>query len=81
MSLLGQPSVLDVPEVVAGSLGDDTNPSSDDSIAFAVKTVERACGDRVGSEDPRHYILLEKLDDKDGMLMDGACPSGWFYTM
>ncbi|KAL1951153.1 hypothetical protein VTO73DRAFT_302 [Trametes versicolor] len=59
-----------VPEVIAGSSSDDTHPSSDDSIAFAVKTVERACGDRVGSEDPRHFILLEKLDEKDGMLMD-----------
>ncbi|OJT04460.1 hypothetical protein TRAPUB_4730 [Trametes pubescens] len=70
LSLLGQPSVLDVPEITAGSSDDDAHPSSDDSITFAIKAVERACGDRVGSEDPRHFILMEKLDEKDGMLMD-----------
>ncbi|KAI0778730.1 hypothetical protein BD413DRAFT_465182 [Trametes elegans] len=44
--------------------------ASDDSIGFAVKTVERACGDRLGSEDPTCIVLQEKLEEKDSMLMD-----------
>ncbi|KAI8995275.1 hypothetical protein BD414DRAFT_410707 [Trametes punicea] len=44
--------------------------SSDDSIGFAIKTVERACGDNVSSEDPACLILQEKLEEKDGLLMD-----------
>lgn len=47
-------------------------PSSDDSIAFAIKTIEHTCGDGLNNEDPAHFILQEKLDEKDGMLMDGA---------
>ncbi|KAH9897857.1 hypothetical protein C8Q73DRAFT_641038 [Cubamyces lactineus] len=44
--------------------------SSDDSITFAVKTIERACGDFVKNEDPADLILAEKLEEKEGMLMD-----------
>lgn len=67
-SLLGQPP--SVPDVSQPS---DVNiPSSDDSITFAVKTIERACGDLVKNEDPADLILAEKLEEKEGMLMDGA---------
>ncbi|TFK80491.1 hypothetical protein K466DRAFT_636921 [Polyporus arcularius HHB13444] len=47
--------------------GQDTD---DDFIMSAVQAVERACGDRVGDEDPINLILEEKLDEKDGLLMD-----------
>ncbi|KAI0639961.1 hypothetical protein C8Q77DRAFT_1045891 [Trametes polyzona] len=43
---------------------------NEDSITFAVTAVERACGDRIGNEDPTLFILQEKLDEKDSMLMD-----------
>ncbi|KAI0828957.1 hypothetical protein BC628DRAFT_1182504 [Trametes gibbosa] len=67
LSMLGQaPTVLDVPVTVS----DIALPSSDDTIAFAVKTIERSCGDGLGSEDPANLILKEKLDEKDSMLMD-----------
>ena len=67
-SMLGQPpSVPDMPHPF-----DDDHPSSDDSITLAVKTIERACGDLVKNEDPAHLILSERLEEKEGMLMDGT---------
>lgn len=76
MSMLGQPPSIDDPPGATGSLSRAGRPaedtlSSDDSITFAVKAVERACGDRLGDEDPISLILEETLDDKDGMLMNG----------
>ena len=46
--------------------------SSDDSITFATKAIERACGDTIKEEDPISLILEEKLDERDSMLMDGT---------
>ncbi|KAI0361024.1 hypothetical protein OH77DRAFT_1585206 [Trametes cingulata] len=71
MSMLGQPPTEhDASHSIIGLPVTDENPSSDDSIAFAVKTVEHACGDRIDGDDPVEFILKEKLDEKDGLLMD-----------
>ncbi|KAI0363531.1 hypothetical protein BV20DRAFT_1007236 [Pilatotrama ljubarskyi] len=77
MSILGQPpTALDVSHSIVARPGPDENPSSDDSVTFAVKTVERACGNRIDSDDPGDLILREKLDEKDGLLMDGTIHLG-----
>ncbi|KAI0334386.1 hypothetical protein GY45DRAFT_1367576 [Cubamyces sp. BRFM 1775] len=65
-SMLGQPP--SVPDVLQPL--DIENPSSDDSIIFAVKTIERACGELVKNEDPAALILGERLEEREGMLMD-----------
>ncbi|CDO73083.1 hypothetical protein BN946_scf185007.g137 [Trametes cinnabarina] len=51
-------------------------PSSDDTIAFALNTVEKACENCLQNGDPGEVILSEKLDEKDGLLMDvpRMCP-------
>ena len=81
VSMLGQPpTVVDDPPRAAESrictamIADDTL-NSDDSITCAVKAVELACGDRLGDEDPISLILEERLDEKDGLLMDGTVSS------
>ncbi|KAI1793183.1 hypothetical protein LXA43DRAFT_886164 [Ganoderma leucocontextum] len=43
---------------------------SDDSITFAAKIVERACGGFLGDDDPYSLILGEKIDEKDEHLMN-----------
>ena len=45
--------------------------SSDDSVTFAAKTIERAYGGSLGGDDPYHLILGEKIDEKDEHLMNG----------
>ncbi len=77
MSMVGQPSDADDTSRAAGNHTRIAQPaddplSSDDFIMSAVQAVERACGDRVGDEDPINLILEEKLDEKDGLLMDGT---------
>ncbi|KAI0652408.1 hypothetical protein C8Q79DRAFT_937519 [Trametes meyenii] len=71
ISMLGQPPT--VPDASGNQVvGSDNNGerSSDDSITFAVKAIERVCGDCVGRGDPATLALQEKLDEGDGMLMD-----------
>ncbi|RPD65120.1 hypothetical protein L227DRAFT_607705 [Lentinus tigrinus ALCF2SS1-6] len=76
MSMLGQPpSVVDDLPRAADSPSRTDRPvddglSSDDSITFAMKVVERACDDRLGDQNPIALILEERLDEKDGMLMN-----------
>ncbi|KAL7285548.1 hypothetical protein ACG7TL_000652 [Trametes sanguinea] len=64
-SVLGHP-----PSILPDSIDDTGGPSSDDPVACAVRSVERACGNLLGGEDPAHIILSEKLDEKEGLLMN-----------
>ncbi|KAI9068681.1 hypothetical protein FKP32DRAFT_1641905 [Trametes sanguinea] len=67
-SVLGHPPSI-LPDIIP-QLNDASGPNSDDTITYAVRTVELACGNLLGSEDLAHLILSEKLDEKDGLLMD-----------
>ncbi|KAI0800724.1 hypothetical protein C8Q74DRAFT_1364412 [Fomes fomentarius] len=66
MSMLGQPpTALDAPSRERGDI-----PSSDDTVVFAIKTIEDACGVKLEDDNPSSFVLKEKLDEKDSMLMD-----------
>ncbi|KAI0673682.1 hypothetical protein C8Q78DRAFT_1018447 [Trametes maxima] len=72
MSILGQPpTVTDSPTAQIVRSAEDSEQSSDDSIAFAVQAIERVCGGRcLGSEDQAVLVLQESLNEKEGMFMD-----------
>lgn len=77
MSMLGQPpTAFDAPSVIglsrSGKRGDI--PSSDDTVVFAIKAIEDACGVKLEDDNPNSFVLEEKLDEKDTMLMDGMMP-------
>ena len=77
--MLGQPPTVseDLPQLdqepdvkIVNAIDVDTT-NSDDPFDFVVKTVERACGEPLGGDDLIDFVLDEKLDEKDSLLMDG----------